>query len=488
MLKLLPLFMLVVPLGACLLIALGSNPKKTSLGAAILNLFLGFILAVNFPYTLSNYQYVTNIPWVQFAEFFQFNFHIGLDGINFPLILLTLIVTVSSIAVAPENVRKPKEFFICLLLISFGALGAFMSLDLFFMYIFHEVALIPTFLLIGFWGSHNRKFAATQITLYLAAGSLILLAGLFALYFALPPEFRSFDIPSIQNYLQVNSLSHFNQATIFLLLLVGFGILISLFPFHSWAPQGYAAAPPSVAMMHAGILKKFGFYGLLRVAVPFLPAGLNAFSDLITTLLIFNILYVGWVTLTQKDLGLMLGFSSVMHMGTLFLGLISMNIMGLSGLMIMVIAHGLSAALLFGLAGEVNRRTNTLQFHEVGGLASRAPVLAIFFIIGTFASIGLPGLANFAGEIMIFFGSWHSHHIAVIAGLWGVVISATYMLRAVRFIFFGESGKFTETTDLKTWHEKWPFLILIIPLFVIGFFPRILTHWIEPSLIDLLKP
>lgn len=485
--------LLVGPLVGCLAIAFGAPGKRTALVVVLFNLAASLFLASGFVAKGGGFAYEVDTLAFHLQDLFTIHFHLGMDGLNLPMVLLTTIVSVAAVAVAPETVKKAREFFICLLLVSAGALGAFLSLDLFFLYVFHEVALIPTFLLIGIWGTHDRKFAATQLTLYLTLGSMVLLAGLFAFYFSLPEGSRSFDLVEIQKVLgRGRGIAESRQVMIFPLLLVGFGILISLWPFHSWAPKGYAASPVSAVMMHAGVLKKFGLYGLIRLAVPYLPEGMEHWMTWVLVLLLFNIIYIGLVTISQKDLNMMLGYSSVMHMGYLFLGLASANVIGLSGMVVLMVAHGLSAALLFGLAGTIRERTGTLRFQEMGGLAAKAPVLSILFIFGAMAALGLPGLGNFAGEMMIFFGGWKAFASeapwVVVLAVWGVVISAVYLLRAVRSIFFGEgSPKVEGAGDLTDGPSRAPYLMLVVALVWVGFCPSLITGWVEPVVSLMLR-
>ena len=277
--------------------------------------------------------------------------------------------------------------------------------------------------------------------------------GLIGLYYLAPVGHRTFDIATLKAMATAGQLSKSHANAIYLFLLVGFGILVSLFPFHTWAPQAYASAPTPLAMLHSGVLKKFGLYGLLRVAVPLLPGPAAHWADLLLILLCGNIIYVGLATVGQKRLDLMLGYSSVMHMGYIFLGIASLNHIGMSGAALLMFAHGLSIAALFALAGQVHQQTGTLVISELGGLAQTAPFLGLAFGFAAFASIGLPGFANFASEIMVFFGAFQftnpspvgfkfdSYKIAVILALWGVVISAIYMLRAYR------GGKFSWATS-----------------------------------------
>jgi NADH-quinone oxidoreductase subunit M len=391
---------------------------------------------------------------------------------------------------------------------SLGAMGAFMSLDLFFFYIFHEFALIPTFLLIGIWGAQNRQFASFQVTIYLLAGSLILLVGLIALVMAVPPAARTFDIVALQGYISAHPLSPTVQNKIFPLVLVGFGILVGLFPFHSWAPPGYASAPPAAAMLHAGILKKFALYGMIRIAIPMMYQGFENFLPLLTFLLLGNFLYAGFITIAQKELPTMIGFSSIMHMGYLFLGIACWNQLGVSGAVILMVAHGLSAALLFGLSGEITGRAAENRFRQLGGLAQRAPVLAILFTFASMASMGVPGLANFVGEVMVFFASYSATLIPyAIAAIFGTVITAIFQLRAIKNIFYGEMPErfgphpvaappgddsvlpAPGMTDTATLTEYAPYVLLIVASLAIGFMPFLLFHIVQPSvsLLPFLK-
>jgi NADH-quinone oxidoreductase subunit M len=274
------------------------------------------------------------------------------------------------------------------------------------------------------------------------------------------------------------------------LLLIGFGILISLFPFHTWAPEAYASAPAPAAMLHAGVLKKFGLYGLLRLALPLVPEGARYWTNLLVVLLVGNIIYVGLVTIAQKRLDRMLGYSSVMHMGYIFLGVASATILSATGAVVLMFAHGLSIALLFALAGELRNRTGTLAFDELGGLAKVMPFAGLAFGFGVFAAIGLPGLANFAGELMIFFGAfkngWEMEHfhifqIATMLALWGVVISTVYMLRAYRRTFMGAlNERWKEIVDVR-FSLRIPIALLIGALLCYGFFPQSFVQILAPS-------
>jgi NADH-quinone oxidoreductase subunit M len=525
------LFLLLAPLLAIFfIILLRSQPRLTALCAAAFNLVLS--LGLIFFYVSSNfaggYAYVMDIPWVTFSGIPPIHFHLAVDGISLPLVLLTGIVTFAAVAISPGNVRRASEYYCYLLLMTMGAMGAFISLDLFFFFIFHDFALIATFLLIGIWGSHNRQFVSFQVTIYLMAGSMILLAGFVALVTALPQNERTFDIVALTQYIvgdgtpihPAHAVAQSSQLVIFSLLLVGFGILIGLFPFHSWAPPGYASAPPAAAMIHSGILKKFAIYGLIRIGIPLLHDGFLDCLPLILTLLIGNFLYAGFVTLAQKELPMMIGFSSIMHMGYLFLGMCCWNVIGLTGAVVLMVAHGLSSALLFGLSGEITQRSGENRFAELGGLAARAPVLAVLFSFASMAAMGVPGLANFAGEVLVFFGSFSAQSpmplpftslpifaFFALVAIYGTVLTAVYQLRAIKNVFYGpmpvryegQAGAAAATaalgevetmpaagmTDVTTVHEHGPYVLLVLASLVIGFMPFLLINLIRPS-VELL--
>src|SRR6266705_1479679 len=478
------------PIVAAVLIMLGLPARTTALAVSVLTLVTSVLLFLSIDSVARGFQFVFTIP---ISTELRLNFALGVDGLSLLMILLGAIVLLAAVWVTGEIERHENAFYACLLLIAGGAIGAFASLNLFFFYAFHELALIPTFLLIGIWGTGNRRAAAWKVTIYLALGSVILLVGLIMLYRAVPASARSLDLRVLQAAASAGQIAPAMQSSIYLVLLIGFGILISLVPFHTWAPEAYASAPAPAAMLHAGVLKKFGLYGLLRLAVPLLPEGARHWTDLLVILLLGNIIYVGLVTIAQKRLDWMLGYSSVMHMGYIFLGIASASVLGATGAVVLMFAHGLSIALLFAIAGELRKRTDTLLFAELGGLGKLMPFAGLAFGLGAFAAIGLPGFANFAGEIMIFFGAFktgwemerfHIFQIATVLGLWGVVISAVYMLRAYRKTFMGTLPErfrgWKELVDLRP-ALRVPVTLLVGALLCYGFFPQSFVRMIAPA-------
>lgn len=499
--------LILIPLVAAFAILLGAVPRKTALLAAGAQLAIAIMAFLGYNRAGDLFQYRTQF---EVLPQYKLSYLLAADGLSLLMLLLTGLVTVAAVWLTPKVEKRENLFYACVLFISAGAAGAFAAQDLFFFYAFHELALIPTFLLIGLWGSGERFTAAWKITVYLALGSFVLLIGIIALYQALPVAMRTFDMIELQQLAKSNPIPAAAQTLPFLLLFFGFGTLVSLVPFHSWAPSAYASAPAPAAMLHAGVLKKFGLYGLLRLVVPLLPAGRDAvlpiqclgldFSvnvqTLLLTLFLANILYIGLVTMAQRKLDLMLGYSSVMHMGYVFLGILSLNLIGLSGASLMMFAHGLSIAALFGIAGILRERNRTLSFESLGGVAKAMPFLGLVFGFAAFASIGLPGFANFAGEIMIFFGAYKNgmgsvhlsaFQIATIFSLWGVVISAIYMLRAYRSVFLGEPSPVVAGWTDPAPAQRWPVIMLLAVLVIAGFAPQYFLSYLTPALEALLS-
>lgn len=473
---------ILLPIFGVLAILFGMPARFCAIGAAAVNLVLSLLVFARFDRSrdAEQFQFMVSRTLIENPNL---SLSFGVDGISLVLLLLSTIVTLAAVWMSPKPKDLGKQvnlYYISPLLISAGAIGAFLSTDLFFFYAFHELALIPTFIMIGMLGhGFERVTIAWKITIYLGVGSLILLAGLLVLFNALGGE--TFNIAALQAAAAEASLTDNQLWWIGGLLIVGFGILISLFPFHSWAAPAYAAAPTPVAMLHAGVLKKFGLYGLIRVALPMVPGGVEMWADWLLLLLLGNILFIGFITMAQSRLDKMLGYSSVMHMGYVFLGIVSYNAIGINGAILLMFAHGISVALLFGLAGQMRQQLPKLDLYAMGGMGKMAPFLCFTFALGAMASIGLPGFANFTSELLVFFGAFKTYdaatglqfiHIATILALWGVVISAVYSLRAFRRIFQGEPAGDWKITDLDL-GPKIAVAILIAVLLVVGIYPKI---------------
>lgn len=469
-------------LAALALVVVPRNYRVPIRGIAVLATLISAVLAVRmfcqFVPNTDGFQFEQQIPWV---DSLGISYHVGVDGLNVGLILMGAIVAFAAALCSFEIQSREKEFYILLLIMSGGILGAFASLDMFFFYFLHELALIPTFIMIGVWGRGERKnFATFQITLYLSVGALISLIGLIALY--VQSGANTFDIPKLIEHARASPLAPAVQNFIFPLLLFGFGILVSLWPFHSWAPLGYSVAPSPTAMLHAGVLKKFGLYGLIRVALPLLPDAARHWASCLAWLCVGNILYIGWVTMRQRNLNMLIGNSSVAHMGFIFLGIASLNLIGVSGAILIMIAHGFLAALTFALSGYIYQQTGTLEMGDLGGLCRKLPFIGTALLMAAMAGCGLPGFANFVGEATVFFGSWKTFPTITFIALWGaLVIGGIYMTRAVRNILHGPlPEKWSSLTDAYLW-RKVPYALLLACLFTFGFWPRLLTDKINPD-------
>ena len=449
--------------------------RLVALAATLISALLGLAVFWHFGSApeVDGFRFVENIPWVPSLHL---QYHVGLDGINLGLVFMGTIVAFAAACVSREIKTFEKEFYILLLVMAGGIIGAFASLDLFCFYAFHELALVPTFIMIGVWGrGEKRNYAAFQITIYLSLGALLALTGLIALYFG--SGANSFDMVELAKYLKTNPIPLAHQNLIFPFLLFGFGILVSLWPFHTWAPLGYASAPTATAMLHAGVLKKFGLYGLIRVAIPFLPEAARGWMHVLAVLCLGNIFYCGLVAIRQKDLNLLIGNSSVAHMGLIFLGIASLSLVGVTGAVVVMVAHGFLAALTFGLSGYLYNQTKSLEIEQMGGLLKKVPFIGTALIMAMMAGCGLPGFANFAGEFMVLFGAWKVFPTITEIAVWGaLVIGAVYMLRGIRRVCHGEVAEaWAGAVDTASLWQKLPFVLLLACLLVFGFFPRLLT-------------
>ncbi len=468
--------------------------KATAYAGFLVPAVIGIVAAFRFDEFVSpesGYAFLSDIPFGLDALGIQMT--LGLNGISLPLFLLAGIVGAAAGIQAINSPAENQPMYCGLLLfILSGLLGVFASIDIFFFYFFHEFALIPTFILILYWGGIGRRAAAIQMAVYLTAGAMISLAGIALL--VIKSGTWTFNLIELKNIYAAGTLDAGTQNLVFALLLFGFGILVSLFPFHSWAPATYTEAPTPVSMLHAGVLKKFGLYGLIQIGVQLMPAALNHWAPVLFWLALGNIVIIGLVTMSQRHLKEMISYSSVMHMGPCFLGIVAYSSFasggdtaGLGAAVMMMFAHGLSVALLFVLSHAVYRRANTLDFADLGGLAKHAPLLAGFFVAATMASIGLPGFANFWGELGVFvsLGKLPAWQLALVIS--GIVISAIYGLRAVAAVFFGSESESLKkrlaekpAADI-AFGERAVVLVLLAGLVAVGFWPKLVSGKIDAA-------
>ncbi|MBI4550464.1 MAG: NADH-quinone oxidoreductase subunit M [Candidatus Omnitrophica bacterium] len=484
MISLLVLFPLIG--AAAVLLTARDNPaviRRVAAWSCGASLLLALLLVFSFDRFAGGVQFEMRRPWV---ESLGISFHAGLDGISAVMILLHGLVSFSGALVSYSIKERVKEYFVFYLLLVASIYGVFISLDVFFLYLFYEMAVIPMYPLIGIWGSKNKEYATMKLTLFITAGAVLALVGIIAVYQM--AGLKSFDLIELQRHFAVQPLPQRFQKWAFPFLVFGFGVIASLWPTHSWSPIGYAAAPSAVSMIHAGVLKKLGPYLILRLALGFMPDGARIWLPVVAALAMVNILYAGYCAMVQKDLKFIIGFSSVSHMGYILLGLACLNEAGLTGAVLLMFSHGVMAASAFSLIGFVYDQTHTRRVDELGGgLARKVPFIAVCFIMTAMASLGLPGFSNFISEILIFFGSWKVFPLFAAIGIFGVLVTSIYLLRTVKQVFYGpQTVSWEGLKDAVTVRARAPYLILIGALLVAGFFPQLLVGRIRSGVEPLV--
>src|SRR3989338_4115381 len=430
------------------------------------------------------FQHEVMVPWIRPLGI---SFHLGIDGISAVLMLLHAFCAFTGVLVAYSIRERVKEYYIFYLLLITGVFGVFLSLDLFFFYFFYEMAVIPMYPLVGIWGSDvkegqtvrfTKEYAAMKLTIYLTLGAVLALLGLLWLYVSSGAQ--TFDLVTLQEHFASKPLAASLQRAIFPLLAVGFGIIAPLWPLHSWSPIGHAAAPSAVSMLHAGVLMKLGSYAIIRLAVGLLPEGAAAWLPWMAGLSVMNIIYGGFVAMAQKDLKLVIGYSSSSHMGYVLLGIACLTPLALNGAVLLMFAHGLMTALAFALVGHVYDQTHTRYLPDLGGLAHQLPLIARCGVIAAMASSGLPGFGNFVSELLVFLGGWEAYRLPVVFGVLGVVITSVYMLRFVRGTFFGPAKPaYARVTDARTPFQRLPYIVLIRGLMFVGCGPAPMLRLVE---------
>jgi len=411
-------------------------------------------------------------------------YHVGVDGISIAMILLTAFVMEAAILVSWAIKPMSKEFFILLHFLSAGAYGFFLSLDLFTLFFFLEVSVVPKFLLIGVWGSGRKEYSAMKLALMLMGGSALVFVGLLGLYYNTGGAggTHSFDLMSIaQMHIPVEV-----QRQFFPFLFVGFGIFTALFPFHTWVPDGHSSAPTAASMFLAGISMKLGGYGCLRVAVFLMPEGAREYSPIIILLATIAIVYGAFATMMQKDLKYINAYSSVSHCGFILLGIGMLTRTAIAGAVMQMISHGLMTALFFAAIGMIYDRTHTRLVQQLGGLLKIMPFISTVFVVAGLCSLGLPGLSGFVAEITVFMGSWERagemYRLATILACASIVITAVYILRATGQAIMGpvKDTSFNGLADA-TWNEKLAGILLGIGIIAIGVAPFWLSELLGPG-------
>ena len=431
--------------------------------------------------------FVKDLVW-----FPSLNIHylVGVDGISVAMIGLTAIVIFAGIFASWEVEELPKEFFISLILLSTGVFGFFISLDLFTLFLFYEIAVIPMYLLIGIWGSGPREYSAMKLTLMLMGGSALILVGLLGLYFNSNPSggqltFSLLAISKVHIPVEI-------QKFFFPFLFIGFGVLGALFPFHTWSPDGHASAPTAVSMLHAGVLMKLGGYGCFRVAVFLLPEAAHELAWIFIILTTISVIYGALGAIWQKDLKYINAYSSVSHCGMVLFAILMFNKTAMTGAVLQMISHGIMTALFFALIGMIYGRTHTRYINEMGGLMKVMPFLGVAYVIGGLASLGLPGFSGFVAEMTIFVGAFQNvdtfHRVATIIVVSSIVVTAVYILRVIGILLLGKINNehYEHLGDAK-WHERLSTGVLIFGITAIGMAPLWLSEMIHGGLGPIIQ-
>jgi len=423
-------------------------------------------------------------------ESLNIQYAIGVDGIAVAMIGLTGVVVFAGIF-ASWNVKDlSREFFISLILLASGVFGFFISIDLFTMFLFYEVAVIPMYLLIGIWGSGPKEYSAMKLTLMLMGGSALLMLGLLGIYINSAPNggeltFNILEIAKVHIPIEA-------QRFFFPFTFIGFGVLGALFPFHTWSPDGHASAPTAVSMLHAGVLMKLGGYGIFRVAMFLMPDAAMEQGWIFIILTATSVVYGAFGAIMQKDLKYINAYSSVSHCGLVIFGLLMMNKTAMDGAILQMISHGLMTALFFALIGMIYGRTHTRIISQMGGLMKIIPFLAVVYVIAGLASLGLPGLSGFVAEMTIFVGSFQHadlfHRVVTILVCSSIVITAVYILRVVGILLLGKikNDDFLQLKDAE-WHEKLTLVTLVVAVAGIGLAPLWLSNMIGDSLAPIVE-
>ena len=407
---------------------------------------------------------------------------VGVDGISIAMLLLSGIIVFAG-SLASWKIDNPKAFFLWLILLSTGVFGFFISIDLFTMFMFYEVALIPMYLLIGLWGTGRKEYSAMKLTLMLMGGSAFLMLGLIGIYYHSAPEGGQLTW-NILEIVRNDSIGHGWQSFLFPMTFVGFGVLGAMFPFHTWSPDGHACAPTAVSMLHAGVLMKLGGYGCFRVAIYCMPWAAQELAWIFIILTGISVVYGAFSACVQTDLKYINAYSSVSHCGMVLFAILMLNTTAMTGAIMQMLSHGLMTALFFALIGMIYGRTHTRDIRQMGGLMKIMPFLSVCYVIAGFASLGLPGLSGFVAEMTIFVGSFmHAdmfHRCFTIAACCSIVITAVYILRVVGKLLLGpvQDKHHLSLTDA-TWWERMSAITLIVSVAAIGCFPNFFESLIK---------
>lgn len=447
-----------------------------ALGASVVILALSIQMFFAFDLGAPGYQFVEREEWVDIGAF-NLQYFLGVDGLSMPLVLLTTFLTLASVLVSFSVTHRPRAYYACLLVLASSVIGVFTALDFMLFFLFWELELFPMYLLISVWGSGRKEYSAMKFVLYTIAGSAFMLIGILVLAFSA----NTFDI-------EVLSQTDFQDTLIplgwvFFFLFVGFAVKLPIVPLHTWLPDAHSDAPTAVSVMLAGVLLKMGGYGLIRICITMLPGIAEDWDVWFAAIGAVSVLYGAFITLRQTDVKRLIAYSSVSHMGLVLLGIGALGNTGLVGATYQMLAHGLITGLMFVMVGLMYERTHTREIARLGGLARQMPLIATGLVFAGFGSLGLPALAGFIAEITVFLGTFQKYEWAVLMSIFGVVLSAGYVLWMLQRVVFGPvKHDWDGVTDQRHWWEHTVVLGLAALVVLLGVYPDLMTEMIEPAI------
>ena len=414
-------------------------------------------------------------------------YSVGVDGISVVMLLLSAVIVFTGTFASWQLKPLTKEYFLWFTLLSTGVFGFFICTDLFTMFMFYEVALIPMYLLIGVWGSGNKEYAAMKLTLMLMGGSALLIIGILGIYF-----FSGATTMNVNEIAAMHNIAPEVQKVFFPFIFIGFGVLGAMFPFHTWSPDGHASAPTAVSMLHAGVLMKLGGYGCFRIAIYLMPWAASELAWIFLLLTGISVVYGAFSACVQTDLKYINAYSSVSHCGMVLFAILMLNTTAMTGAVLQMLSHGLMTALFFALIGMIYGRTHTRDIRKMGGLMTIMPFLGVGYVIAGLASLGLPGLSGFVAEMSIFVGSFQHadmfHRVLTVMACCSIVITAVYILRVVGKLLFGAvQDEHHKTLTDAEWHERLATVTLILAVAAIGCFPNFFSNIISEAADPIMK-